>query len=93
MNFSNMTIEEYIRLNRDSVPSQLIEMFEGYVDKFATMQKELEIANRKREMLSEQNYFARELVSQVDEMIENSKLSKKAKLEYTMIKENSMFEM
>lgn len=92
MNFSNMTIDEYIRINRDIIPAQMIDLFEGYADKYATMQKELDVAKRKGEVLSEQIYFARELLGQIDEFVEDSKLSWKAKTQYDTIKENSMFE-
>ena len=89
--FSSMTADEFVRLNQDSIPEFIQQYLQHQHDKIVELQEELQVANKKREMLREQVYFGQDLVSNIDIFVSNN-LSKRLQKEYGKIRECTYFE-
>lgn len=90
--FSSMTTDEFVRLNQDSIPEVIQQYLQQQQDKIVELQEELQVSNKKQEMLREQVYFAQDLVSNIDIFVSNN-LSKRLQKEYAKIRECTYFEM
>ena len=89
--FSNMTADEFVRLNQDSIPEVIQQYLQHQHDKIIELQEELQVNKKKREMLREQVYFGQDLVSNIDIFVSNN-LSKRLQTEYGKIRECTNFE-
>ena len=89
--FSSMTVDEFVRLNQDSIPEVIQQYLQHQYDKIAELQEELQVNKKKREMLREQVYFGQDLVSNIDIFVSNN-LSKRLQTEYGKIRECTYFE-
>ena len=89
--FSSMTVDEFVRLNQDSIPEVIQQYLQQQHDKIAELQEELHVNEKKREMLREQVYFGQDLVSNIDIFVSNN-LSKRLQTEYGKIRECTNFE-
>ena len=89
--FSSMTVDEFVRLNQDSIPEVIQQYLQHQHDKITELQEELQVNKKKREMLREQVYFGQDLVSNIDIFVSNN-LSKRLQTEYGKIRECANFE-
>ena len=89
--FSSMTVDEFVRLNQDSIPEVIQQYLQQQRDKIAELQDALDVNSKKREMLREQLYFGQDLVSNIDIFVSNN-LSKRLQKEYAKIREVTYFE-
>lgn len=89
--FSSMTVDEFVRLNQDSIPEVIQQYLQQQYDKIAELQEELQVNKKKREMLREQVYFGQDLVSNIDIFVSNN-LSKRLQKEYDSIRQCTYFE-
>ena len=89
--FSNMTADEFLRLNEGSIPEVIQQYLQHQSDKIAELQGELKVSSKKREMLREQVYFGQDLVGNIDTFVSNN-LSKRLQTEYGKIRECTYFE-
>ena len=89
--FSSMTVDEFVRLNQDSIPEVIQQYLQQQHDKIAELQEELHVNEKKREMLREQVYFGQDLVSNIDIFVSNN-LSKRLQKEYGKMRECTNFE-
>lgn len=90
--FSNMTADEFLRLNEGSIPEVIQQYLQHQCDLIAELQEELKASNKKQEMLREQVYFGQDLVSNIDIFVSNN-LSKRLQMKYGKIREGAYFEM
>ena len=90
--FSNITPEEFIRLNENIIHSEVLKYFDMFSEQIKELQKEVEQLNRSEELAWEQVEFARELIQQIDNFVENT-LTKNKLIEYNSLRENSYFEV
>ena len=89
--FSSMTVDEFVRLNQDSIPEVIQQYLQHQHDKITELQEELQVNKKKREMLREQVYFGQDLVGNIDTFVSNN-LSKRLQKEYAKIRECTYFE-
>ena len=89
--FSSMTVDEFVRLNQDSIPEVIQQYLQHQYDKITELQEELQVNKKKREMIREQVYFGQDLVSNIDIFVSNN-LSKRLQKEYAKIRECTYFE-
>ena len=92
VSFSNITIEEFLRLNSNNIPQELLDYFDAAQEKVASLQKELESEQRSSEIAWEQVSFARDLVEMLDSFAKDN-LSKAKQKMYNQIRENTYFEV
>ena len=90
--FSNITPEEFIRLNQDSIPPEVLKYFDAFAERIKELENEVKILNRNEELAWEQVSFARDLVEQLDNFAEGNLSKVKLKV-YNQIRENSYFEV
>ena len=91
VSFSNMTIEEFVSLNIDNIPPELIKTLDEKLNYIKQLEDENEKLNSKNDLVDEQLYFARELISNIDDFAEEN-LSKPKLKKYNIIRENTYFE-
>ena len=89
--FSNMTADEFLRLNEGSIPEVIQQYLQQQYDKIIELQEELQVSNKKQEMIREQVYFGQDLVSNIDIFVSDN-LSKRLQMEYGKIRECTYFE-
>lgn len=70
--FSNMTAEEFIRTNGDAIPTGMVSAFEEMQAKIAMLESEIAEQRRTIEVVPVQQYFAQELVKELDLYIEET---------------------
>lgn len=88
---SNFSPDEIIRYC--NVPAEIVPFLEGQAGTIVELESELALAHRELESVSEQAYFARELIAEIDELLKrNTRLADFAKA-YRIARENSMFEV
>ena len=92
VHFFNITPEEFLRLNQDSIPTEVLEYFDAFAERIKELEKEVEVLNRNEELAWEQVSFARDLVEQLDNFAEDNLSKVKLKV-YNQIRENSYFEV
>lgn len=90
--FSNITPEEFLRLNENSIPSEVLKYFNMFSEQIKELQKEVEQLSRSEELAWEQASFARDLVEQLDAFAENNLLNDDLEM-YNQIRENTYFEV
>ena len=87
-----MTIEEFISLNIDNIPPEIIKSLDEKLDYIKQLEYENKKLNSKNDMLDEQLYFARELITSIDDFAKEN-LSKPKLKNYNIIRENTYFEL
>ena len=92
VSFSNMTIEEFISLNVNNIPPEIIKTLDEKLDYIKQLEDENEKLESKNDMLSEQLHFARELITSIDDFAEEN-LSKPKLKNYNIIRDNTYFEV
>lgn len=93
MYITNLTVDEYFKLNSDSIPCEVQAKFYELLEQVEAHKQESERGRLHDEIRDEQLAFARELLDNIDHFVASSKyITKKEKMEYAMIKENSYFE-
>ena len=92
VSFSNMTIEEFIALNIDNIPPEIIKTLDEKLNYIKQLEDENEKLNSKNDMVHEQLCFARELISNIDDFAKEN-LSKPKLKKYNIIRENTYFEL
>ena len=98
--FNNLTIKEFIKLNSDLIPNDVLNVLENYIteleDSNSKILEELEKENEKLnftiELKDEQLFFAQELVQAIDKFAE-SNLSKEKLKKYRILRDESHFEL
>lgn len=92
ISFSSITAEEFLRLNESSIPVDFLKYFDEFSEQIKELQTEVNNLKRSDELAWEQVSFARDLVQQLDEFVENNLSKAKLKV-YNQIRENSYFEV
>ena len=90
--FTNMTPEEFLRLNAEAIPAEVLKYLGGFEFKIAELEEKVEELERSDELAWEQVSFARDLVEQVDAFAEDNLSKDKLKV-YNQIRENTYFEV
>ena len=90
--FSNITPEEFLRLNQDNIPSEVLKYFDAFAERIEELENEVKVLNRNEELTWERDSLARELVEQLDSFAEGNLSKVKLKV-YNQIRENSYFEV
>lgn len=90
--FSNMSPEEFFRLNKDSLPDEIVDKFLALQEELATKETEIKNLERDNELAWEQVGFARDLVETLDNFSERELPKTKQKM-YNSIRENAYFEI
>lgn len=67
---SNMTFEERVRLG--TIPQECMDIVEEAQQKLIEMEKELNYYKGREELLSEQAYFAREVIGNIQEGVKQA---------------------
>lgn len=67
VSFSNMTIEEFVSLNVNNIPPEIIKTLDEKLDYIKQLEDENKKLNSKNDMLDEQLHFARELITSIDD--------------------------
>lgn len=65
MYISNLSLQEYLHLNQDSIPRELLDKLDEFSKQFSELQEENKILERNIELAEEQLSFARDLVAQI----------------------------
>ncbi len=86
-----MTVDEFVRLNQDSIPEVIQQYLQHQHDKITELQEELQVNENEQEMLREQVYFGQDLVGNIDTFVSNN-LSKRLQKEYDSIRQCTYFE-
>lgn len=89
MYLSNMSIEE---ARKYGTYEQLLESLEQEENELIKIKKESKLLERNYEVISEQLYFAREIIDQLEEALKQTTRLSEFKKEFTMILENSFLE-
>ena len=92
ISFSSITAEEFIRLNANNIPNEVLKYFDDFSEQIKELQKEVQTLRRSDELAWEQVSFARDLVQQLDHFAENNLSKPKLKM-YNQIRENAYFEV
>lgn len=92
VSFSNMTIEEFINLNIDNIPPEIIKALDEKLSYIKQLEDENKKLDSKNDMLNEQLCFARELITNIDDFAKEN-LSKPKLKKYNIIRENTYFEL
>ena len=90
--FSNITPEEFLRLNQDNIPSEVLKYFDAFAERIEELENEVKVLNHNEELAWERDSLARELVEQLDSFAEGNLSKVKLKV-YNQIRENSYFEV
>ena len=67
VSFSNMTIEEFVSLNVNNIPPEIIKTLDEKLDYIKQLEDENEKLDSKNDRLYEQLHFARELITSIDD--------------------------
>lgn len=89
--FSNMSIEEYIKLNSENISPEFLVMVENLLDNKEELEDTIAVLKRHLELEEEQVYFAKNFVEKVDEFVKT--LPKSKQTAYNQIRCDSMFEI
>lgn len=92
ISFSNITVEEFIRLNSSILPIEVLNYFSGFSEKISKLEKDVNLLERSDELAWEQVGFARDLIEQLDNFAANN-LSKPKQKMYNQLRENTYFEV
>ena len=92
VSFSNMTIEEFVSLNIDNIPPEIIKALDEKLNYIKQLEDENEKLHSKNDMIYEQLNFARELITNIDDFAEENLTKPKLK-KYNIIRENTYFEL
>ena len=92
VSFSNMTIEEFISLNVNNIPPEIIKSLDEKLDYIKQLEDENKKLDSKNERLYEQLHFARELITSIDDFAKEN-LSKPKLKNYNIIRDNTYFEL
>lgn len=92
VSFSNMTIEEFIYLNVNNIPPEIIKTLDEKLDYIKQLEDENKKLDSKNDILSEQLHFARELITSIDDFAKEN-LSKPKLKNYNIIRDNTYFEV
>lgn len=87
-----MTIEEFISLNVNNIPPEIIKTLDEKLDYIKQLEVENKKLDSKNERLYEQLYFARELITSIDDFAKEN-LSKQKLKNYNIIRDNTYFEL
>lgn len=90
MTVSNLTLEEYIRVNRDSIPSQLLALIDDATDELGYAEDREKKKDKEIELLWEQIDFAKDLIEGIDNWA--TELPKTKQASYKVIRDNTQFE-
>lgn len=92
--FSNMTLQEWLKLNSNALelPEGLMSIFEDTVDSITALEKELERANGRIETLEEQNFFATELIDNLEDIVSSRTTAKDIKKAVLTALDDTSFE-
>ncbi len=72
MYFSSMTPDEFISLNRESIPAGMVQYFDLLQEQIASLQKEVEFLRKDNELTYEQQCFGVELVTAIQNEVRDS---------------------
>ena len=92
VSFSNMTIEEFVSLNIDNIPPEIIKTLDEKLSYIKQLEDENKKLHSKNDMIYEQLNFTRELITNIDDFAEEN-LSKQKLKKYNIIRENTYFEL
>lgn len=92
LTFTNLTPEEFLRLNAESIPPEILKYLDDFTTKIADLEEEVDTLRKSDELAWEQVSFARDLISEIDAFAENNLSKPKYKM-YNQIRENSYFEV
>lgn len=92
ISFSSITAEEFIRLNANNIPNEVLKYFDDFSEQIKELQKEVQTLRRSDELAWEQVNFAIDLVQQLDHFAENNLSKPKLKM-YNQLRENTYFEV
>lgn len=92
ISFSNITVEEFIRLNSSILPIEVLNCFSGFSERISKLEKDVNLLKRSDELAWEQVGFARDLIEQLDNFAANN-LSKPKQKMYNQLRENTYFEV
>lgn len=92
VSFSSITAEEFIRLNANNIPNEVLKYFDDFSEQIKELQKEVQTLRRSDELAWEQVNFAIDLVQQLDHFAENNLSKPKLKM-YNQLRENTYFEV
>lgn len=88
---SNFSFEEVMRYA--DIPENVRALFDSMTEKLAMQQEEINNLNKAEERLSEQLFFARELVTVIDGVVESTTKMSDFKKRYIQLREDSYFEV
>ncbi len=92
INFSNLSVEEFFRLNQDSIPSCTQDKLFEMIEEIKKQDEEIKRLERNNELAWEQVSFARDLVETIDNFAERELPKTKQKM-YNTLRENTYFEV
>ncbi len=92
INFSNLSVEEFFRLNQDSIPSCIQDKLFEMIEEIKKQDEEIKRLERNNELAWEQVSFARDLVETIDNFAERELPKTKQKM-YNTLRENTYFEV
>lgn len=90
ISFSNLTLDEFIRLNPDAVQGPVLKFIDEALEKIEVLEARVKMNDRDLEIKDEQIYFAQELIDSNERW--SFGLSKKKQAELRSLLENSSFE-
>lgn len=91
LNYTTLTAEEYIRVNQDEIDPFLLKVVDDLQEKIDRKQFLLEEAKRFDETMTEQIYFAQELIGSIKVIMDS--FPKKYQKQLNNLIENSNFEL
>ena len=93
---SNMSLDEILRYT--DIPEDVKDLIEGMVEEITDLKRDVENLEKAEERISEQVYFARELIENMDAIVERLPYRKTGIIpefikDYERAKEESYFEL
>lgn len=70
-NFSNLTVEEYLRLNADSIPKILVDHIDGLLSRIDSLEEDAKEIAKEVELREEQIDAAKTLLYKLDNLVYN----------------------
>lgn len=89
---NDLTIKEFINLNSNSIPEELINYLGELESKIEDCNKQIQFLSFSIDLKDEQLFFAKELINYIDNFA-NKKLNSNDLTEYRIIRDESHFEL
>lgn len=89
---NDLTIKEFINLNSNTIPEELINYLGELESKIEDCNKQIQFLSFSIDLKDEQLFFAKELINYIDNFA-NKKLNSNDLTEYRIIRDESHFEL